>query len=137
MGYITSLLTGGMKALRANWQTLALIIAVVWGFNTIMSIGERLGTLTEETKNNGKEMALIRTQLTDLKDVSDQMLTITKQQLALTQKLDTDYAKWKSNNDAITEKRVGAVNDGTLRLSVRKPVTTTPHPVPYPANTGH
>lgn len=135
MGRITTLLSGGLKALRGNWQTVALIVAAIWVFSTIMSIGERLGTLTEETKSNGREMTLIRGQLTDLKDVSDQMLTITKQQLALTQKLDADYAKWKSSNDELTEKRIGDVSNGTLRMSVRKPVTSTTHPVPYPANT--
>lgn len=135
MGRITTLLSGGLKALRSNWQTVALIVAAIWVFSTIMSIGERLGTLTEETKSNGREMTLIRGQLTDLKDVSDQMLTITKQQLALTQKLDADYAKWKSSNDELTEKRIGDVSNGTLRMSVRKPVTGTTHPVPYPANT--
>lgn len=138
MERISSLFTSGLSALAANWQKILLVIAVVWGFNAIMDIGERIGSLSTETKKNGEELVAIRGQLSDLKSVSDQMLEITKAQMELTRKLDSDYETWKTNNNAVTEQRVNDVSTGGFRLSIRKPVTTPAvHPVPYPAAAGH
>lgn len=138
MERISSLFTGGLSALAANWQKILLVIAVVWGFNAIMDIGERIGSLSTETKKNGEELVAIRGQLSDLKSVSDQMLEITKAQMELTRKLDSDYEAWKTNNNAVTEQRVNDVSTGAFRLSIRKPVTAPAvHPVPYPAAAGH
>lgn len=135
MERISSLFTGGLSVLAANWQKILLVIAVVWGFNAIMDIGERIGSLSTETKKNGEELVAIRGQLSDLKHVSDQMLEITKAQMELTRKLDSDYETWKSNNQTVTNRRVNDVSTGAFRLSIRKPVTAT-HPVPYPASAG-
>lgn len=136
MERISSLFTGGLSALAANWQKILLVIAVVWGFNAIMDIGERIGSLSSETKKNGEELVAIRGQLSDLKNVSDQMLEITKAQMELTRKLDSDYETWKSNNQTVTNQRVNDVSAGAFRLSIRKPVAAATHPVPYPAGTG-
>lgn len=137
MERISSLFAGGLSALAASWQKILLVIAVVWGFNAIMDIGERIGSLSTETKKNGEELVAIRGQLSDLKSVSDQMLEITKAQMELTRKLDSDYEAWKTNNNAVTEQRVNDVSTGAFRLSIRKPVTTPAvHPIPYPAGAG-
>lgn len=137
MERIRSLLTGGLGALVANWQKILLVVAVVWGFNAIMDIGERIGSLSTETKKNGEELVAIRGQLSDLKHVSDQMLEITKAQMELTRKLDSDYESWKTNNTAVTNQRVNDVSTGAFRLSIRKPAATPAiHPIPYPAGAG-
>jgi len=136
MDRITSLLTGSGKALLANWQKIVLVIAALWIFNTLMSVGERLGKLTSETKRNGEEMVLIRGQLGDLKNISNQMLDITREQMAITKKLSEDYEKRKATNQAVTNERVDAVAAGALRLSVRKPATPSPIIGNHPADAG-
>lgn len=125
MERITSLFTAGFRSLLANWQKIAIVIAAVWIFNSLMSVGERLGTLTSETKRNGEEMTLIRGQLSDLKSISNQMLTITQEQMAITKKLSEDYEKRRQDNQTTTAERIDAVAAGALRLSIKKPASPT------------
>lgn len=136
MNRIFALFTGGLSKLLSNWKQLLVVGLVVYGVHTILSVTKEIGSLSEITKQNGEEMKAIRGQLSDLKNVSDQMLAISQQQMAITQKLDADYEARKAKNDADTAANVNAVNNGTLRLSIRKPVTPAKHPVPYPASTG-
>lgn len=136
MDRIGALFSNGLSALLGNWQKLAVVFAIIWIVHTLVDTGKEIGKLSDVTEKNGQELTAIRGQLTNLQDVSNQMLEITKQQMALTQKLDDDYEKRKQDNQVLTDKRVNDVSTGVLRLSVRKAVTPTTHPIPYPATAG-
>lgn len=132
---IKSLLTGGLSSLLGNWQKIVFVAAVVWTVHALLSTGKELGKLSEATEQNGIELKAIRGQLSDLASVSNQMLDISKSQMALTQKLDADYEQRKATNDAEAARLAAGVSNGSIRLSIKQPATHA-NPVPYPANAG-
>lgn len=136
MKSIGALFSNGFTALLGNWQKIAVVLAIVWVVHALVDTGKEIGKLSEITEKNGEELTAIRGQLSNLQEVSNQMLDITKQQMALTQKLDADYEQRKKANEQTADANVSAVTNGTLRLSIRKPVTPATHPIPYPATAG-
>jgi len=133
---IKSLFTNGLGTLLNNWREIAAVIAVVWIVHALVTTGEKLGSLTEATANNGKALTELQQQMKDAREVSLQMVAISQQQRDLTQQLGQAYEKDRAANQAATAQRILDVGTGTLRLSVKRPVSVIPshQPVSHTAN---
>lgn len=133
---IKSLFTNGLGTLLNNWREIAAVIAVVWIVHALVTTGEKLGSLTEATANNGKALTELQQQMKDAREVSLQMVAISQQQRDLTQQLGQAYEKDRAANQAATAQRILDIGTGSLRLSIKRPVSVIPshQPVSHTAN---
>lgn len=132
MGVIKALFSKGLSSLLGNWREIAAIIAIIWVINTVMGAGEKIGTLSTETKQLREGFVDMQSRLDDLGVLHKQMIAIGKEQLELSKKLGVAYEEQRTKNEADTNAKLSSISDGTLRLSIRKPVAAK-SPVPFPA----
>ncbi|AHI60165.1 hypothetical protein RAY_15 [Erwinia phage vB_EamM_RAY] len=119
-----------LKELFLKNFKVVLVIAVV-GFVVyfLWSTATSVATLGEQQKQMSKQIESIGESVNQLKVLGEQTRDIQQQQMALTQRISSEYDKESQDAQATTGNLLGAVSDGSFRLRIKKP--SAPVTIPY------